>query len=269
MLVPTTQNALKLYLEELTKLPQLKHEDFIKLFDEMQSTSSSTEQKKIRDKLLTSNLRLVVSIAKKYKKSSLPLLELIQEGNIGLMTALNKFEIDKNCHFSTYATWWINQAIEQFIQKRRKLIRLPAHAAIAQKRIYEETEKAAHQGKKLSIEEIQQLVGTSKTVTQATMAAGQSVVSLQDFTFAGGRNNDQQKTYEDIIKDDSDGSCPMSNCSDVEIIEIARKVLQTLPAKEAAILRLRCGLYENEKNSDDFPITERELENIKAGIGME
>lgn len=266
MLQTVGHDPLKSYLQELTKQQQLSHEDFLNLFNRMQNASTEKERTRLRNQLLTCNLRLVVSIAKKYKKSAFPLMELIQEGNFGLMTALEKFEPLKGYKFSTYATWWIRQAIGQFVQKRKKIVRLPAHAAIVQKRLLEQTEKFRLDGYKPTPEELQEAVGASETVTKATIYAGLGAVSLDSSVYAS--NSGKNLTVEDTLTDENPGACPFTNCSDVEIINIARKVLLTLNPREAAILRLRCGLGEDDTNHVDFPITQRELTNIQQGIGM-
>lgn len=265
----TSRDPLKSYLDELTNQSPLKHEDFISLFSNMKESKNEKERLKIRNNLLQSNLRLVVSIAKKYKKSSLPLLELIQEGNLGLITALDKFDISKNCTFSTYATWWIKQSIGQFVQKRKNTVRIPAHAAILQKKLYEFTEKSNKEGNVPSKEDIQQAGGASETVTMATVLASKGAISLDTKIFSvGSASFSRNFTIEETLVDESPGANPLTNCSDLEIIHIVQQVLKTLPPKEAAILRLRSGLIEDKTNHKDFPITKSELNLIKSGIGM-
>jgi RNA polymerase primary sigma factor len=125
--------AISNYLSSLQSYPQLDHEELIKLFQDYEKGGNVSEA--ARKKLTESNLRLVVYVAKKQKGHNLPLEDLIQEGNLGLLKAIERFDWKKGFRFSTYATWWIKQAISQHILKRKKIIRLPAHAASVQKKL--------------------------------------------------------------------------------------------------------------------------------------
>lgn len=263
---------LTLYLEGLRQYPQLKHEDLVALFVELEDPKTKPARaKRIRDKLTEANLRLVVSCAKMYKSSNLPLEDLIQEGNIGLMKAITRFDHRKGFRFSTYATWWIKQGIQQFTTKNKRVVRLPAHAAHLQKRLIQETEKFRDDNDcEPTAEELQQLVGASSTVMKATMNASHGIVSLQDYhkgsmSQGGGV---EPRTYEHTIKDESPHADPFSNVSSEEAKEMIRQVIFDLGPKEVAILRLRFGLLPGVDEAHEYEITEDELEQVASGEGL-
>ena len=133
------------YLGSINRIPMLKHPDLVELFKQYETgvtrdddgdvINSSPTAERIRKRLIEANLRLVVSIAKCYKGHNIPLEDLIQEGNIGLIRAVEKFKWELGFKFSTYATLWIKQSIGQYILKKKRVIRLPAHAVGVQRRM--------------------------------------------------------------------------------------------------------------------------------------
>lgn len=265
--------AMQSYLESLYRIPQLSHEELCGMYEKLTAdeTPNSTKDR-LRKKLVEANLRLVVSIAKNYKCHRLPMLDLIQEGNIGLMKAVDRFDHTRGFKFSTFATWWIRQAIGQHVQKRKRTVRLPAHAAAAQRKLMQAAEDFRREhGVEPTDEELFEAVDDiSETVKRATMFAGRGTVSLSAPYFKGdpGAAAGTETTIEDILPDNGPNANPFENCSDAEIICVAREVMQSLTPKEAAVLRLRFGLIEDETNDAEFPITEEELEDIKNGKGM-
>lgn len=254
------------YLDALKNHPQLKHPEMVELFKEYEKGGEGA--KAARKKLIESNLRLVISIAKQYKNYNVPIEDLIQEGNIGLMKSIERFDWRRGFRFSTYSTWWIKQAIGQYVLKKKRTIRLPAHAATIQRKMLQAAERfrEENEGCEPTMEELTGLVGASQTVVKATIHSGRGTVSLnQSFSGEAGQEGN---TLENKIQDEGPGADPFNNVAEKELIEIVRGVLNELSPKEAAILRLRFGLIEDNTDSNSYPITEAEARDVMHGKGM-
>lgn len=261
MLDTTTKTSISNYLNTLQSYPQLEHEELIELFQKYEK--GGAESVKARQKLTQSNLRLVVYIAKKQKSHNIPLEDLIQEGNLGLLKAIDRFDWKKGFRFSTYATWWIKQAIGQHVLKRKRIIRLPAHAASVQRKLIQAADEYREvMGCDPTQEELQTLIGASDTVLKATIHSGKSIISLSQPVSA----SEDSETIADKIEDDRSSSDPHHNVAQQELMGIVKQVLSSLSTKEAAILRLRFGLVD--ENIDEYPITEQEMKDVMEGKGM-
>lgn len=256
-------NVVASYFEALQRLPQLKHPEAVELFKQLEAKDATSD--KARKKLIECNLRLVVSIAKQYKDHNIPIEDLIQEGNIGLMKAVERFDWKRGFRFSTYATWWIKQAIGQHVLKRKRMIRLPAHAATMQRKMMQAAEewRSTGDGEPTS-EELMEKIGASETVFKATMQSGRGTISLQQPMSSSGEGD----TIGDKVEDERQGTDPFENVAEKQLIEITRRVMMDLSPKEAAILRLRFGLVEDASNSDMYPITEAEADAVMQGKGL-
>lgn len=256
-------NIVGSYLNNLHTYPQLKHPEVVELAQAIELGGQSAE--KARKKLIECNLRLVVSIAKQYYKDhNLPLEDLIQEGNIGLMKAVERFKWDKGFRFSTYATWWIRQAIGQHVLKRKRIIRLPAHAAAVQKKLLQAAaEYRETMGCEPTQDELTDLIGASETVVKATMHSGRSIVSLQQPITS---SSDTEETIEDRVEDRGPGNDPFENVAQKELFGIVQNVISTLTPKEEAILRLRFGLCDADVES--YSVSDEELKSISEGQGL-
>ena len=257
------QNAISAYLASLQTFPQLKHPEVVELFQTLEQ--GGTDADRARKKLIECNLRLVVSIAKQYRGHNLPIEDLIQEGNIGLMKSIERFDWKRGFRFSTYATWWVKQAIGQHVLKRKRMIRLPAHAATVQRKLIQAAEEYKSQfDSEPTTEELMGIIGASETVVKATMHSGRGCISLQQQSSSAV----DADTIGDKIIDDRPGADPFENVSEKEMLEITQRVLHDLSAKEAAILRLRFGLVEDATNASSYPITEDEVEAVMRGESL-
>lgn len=254
------QDIIHDYLKELKSFSLLKHPEVITLFKEF-SEGDESIAKKAKKKLVESNLRLVISIAKKHKGHNIPLEDLIQEGNLGLLKAIDRFDYKKGFKFSTYATWWIKQAISQHVLKRKRMIRLPAHAASVQKKLVQAADEyRAMMGCEPSNEELLDLIDASETVAKATMASGRNIVSLNQML----SSDPDSGTLDGKIEDEDENINPFNVVSSKQLLHIVQDVLQTLSEKESAILRLRFGLFDEEINRSEYVFTEAELNSLKS-----
>lgn len=257
------QSSVASYLNALQSYPQLDHEELISLFQTYEK--GGTGSVAARKKLTESNLRLVVYIAKKQKGHNIPLEDLIQEGNLGLLKAIERFDWKKGFRFSTYATWWIKQAISQYVLKRKKIIRLPAHAVSAQKKLIQATDAFKEtNGYGPTSEELSEMIDVSETVIKATMQSGKNVISLQQPIDSESGSS----TLEEKLEDHNPSNDPFESLAKKEMIEIVKGVMNELSAKEAAILRLRFGLHE-DISQEDYIVTSEEAQLIASGQGLQ
>lgn len=261
------------FLDQLGKHEVLSHEDMVATFKLYKDTGDTAA----RQTLIVSNMRLVISIAKQYRDqtSMIPLDDLVQEGSFGLMTAVERFDWKRGYRFSTYATWWIRQSIGQFLLKRKRTIRLPAHAVTVQRYMISAAEQYRKQfghepteDELIDIVSLEKNIRVSRTVVNATSHSGRGMLSLQAPAVSGPSTGTEPKTLENMLPDESPAADPFDNVSSHELLQITRYVLSTLSPKEAAIIRLRFGLCEDPTDGDSYPITEEEMESIMKGKGM-
>lgn len=249
------QDIIHDYLKELKSFSLLKHPEVISLFKEY-AEGDKKNAEKAKKKLVESNLRLVISIAKRHKGHNIPLEDLIQEGNLGLLKAIDRFDYKKGFKFSTYATWWIKQAITQHVLKRKRMIRLPAHAASVQKKLVQAADEyRAMMGCEPSNEELLDLIDASETVAKATMASGRNIISLNQLL----TTDPDSGTLDAKIEDEDENVNPFNVVSSRQLLDIVQDVLLTLSEKESAILRLRFGLFDEQLDRSEYVFTEEEL----------
>jgi RNA polymerase primary sigma factor len=232
-------DSLKLYLNSISKIDLLSSEEEKNLAKLIEEGNESA-----KEKMTTANLRLVISIARKYRNSRLSFLDLIQEGNIGLMKAVEKFDYTKGYRFSTYATWWIRQAITRAIANHERDIRLPLHIIEIIKKI----KKASHKlfgrlGRDPTIkelsEETQIPVKKIKSVQNAVKTTIQTSTPLFE-------NSNQ--TVEDLIQSFEDNE-NLSKADNAFLAEDLGKLLSILNTREQEVISMRYGLIDGSKQS--------------------
>ena len=231
----TTDNLVEIYLRDAARVPLLTREEEVELAKRIQQGDE-----KAKEKMALANLRLVVSIAKRYRDFGLPLLDLIQEGNIGLMRAIERFDWTKGYKFSTYATWWIRQAIVRAIATQSRLIRLPENVLELMGQISAiEEEYLEEHGQLPSPEEIAERLGiTPERVREVQELSFTTVTSLE--TPVG---EDEEETLGDFVRDESSRSPVAEAARDLLQAEL-REFLESLPERERQILELRYGLKD-------------------------
>jgi RNA polymerase primary sigma factor len=239
----------------------IKIDEFKAKWDRITKARSLVSEGK--NELITRNLRLVINIAKHYIGRGLNLLDLIQEGNIGLMRATDKFDYKKGFKFSTYATWWIRQGITRALTDQTKTIRVPVHMM----EFYNKVTKASRElmslsGRQPSKEEIAEKLGVSRGKIEQVFRSVQDPISLQ--TLVG----DEGTAIEDFISD-KDSPSPYSDMEKNNVTEHVLRVLNTLTPKEAEIIRMRFGIgYEKDRTLEEvgnhFSITRERVRQIEA-----
>lgn len=229
-----SDNIIKTYLQQMGSIPMLSRQEENRLAKLAFEGDSDA-----RTKLVEANLRLVVSVAKKYSNSGLDLLDLIQEGNIGLMKAADKFEYKRGHKFSTYATWWIRQGITRAIADSGRTIRLPVHMVETVNKVFSNIKKFIQQnGYEPNLDELSKFMRISKKNLKAVIDAAKIPISLETRT-----TSEENLKLIDIIPDsESEKYIDFIDNKDLnmEIIESLKK----LTPREEKIIRMRFGLCD-------------------------
>ena len=232
-----TDDSVKAYLQQIGKIPLLSYEEEMKIAKEIKEKNSI----KAKETLVNSNLRLVVSIAKKYIGRGLSFLDLIQEGNLGLIKAAEKFDYTKGYKFSTYATWWIQQSITRGIADKSRIIRLPVHMIETLGKIKKATfDLSIELGRMPTKEEIAEKIGISVSKLGQLLKSAQGTISIE----TPANQKDDSTKIADYIVDESD-STPDTKVTHDNLLDDVRKILDQLNQKEKDVLILRYGLDDN------------------------
>lgn len=233
-----SDDSVKIYLRQIGKIPLLSTEEEIDLAKKIQENHDEFA----KDLLVNANLRLVVSIAKKYIGRGLSFLDLIQEGNVGLIKAVGRFDYKKGYKFSTYATWWIQQSITRAIADKARIIRLPIHMIDSIGKIRRATiELTAELGHSPSKQEIAYRLGITVPKLTAIIKSAQSTVSMD--TPASSSDEDTAKIADFIV--DNSTITPDGKVTHENLLEDIRQILNQLSQKERDVLILRYGLDNN------------------------
>ena len=252
-------DPVKIYLKEIGRVPLLSMEEEKQLAERM--AQGDTNAKK---RLCEANLRLVVSIAKKYVGRGMQFLDLIQEGNLGLLKAVEKFDYNKGFKFSTYATWWIRQAITRAIADQARTIRIPVHMVETITKVKKASSQLLHEtGHDPTTEEIAERLEMPVERIQEIIRIAQDPVSLE--TPIG---EEEDSHLGDFIQDD-DAPAPADAASLMLLKEQLNEVLSTLSDREARVLRLRFGLEDGrartlEEVGKEFDVTRERIRQIEA-----
>ena len=254
-----TTDPVRQYLREIGKVPLLDAEEEVELAKRYEK-----QEKAAKDKLTESNLRLVVSIAKKYIGRGLSLLDLIQEGNQGLIRAVEKYDWRRGFKFSTYATWWIRQAITRAIADQARTIRIPVHMVETINKLYRTSRRLMQElGREPTPEEIAEEVELEPDRVREIFKIAQEVTSLE-----APVGEDKESFLGDFIPDESQLS-PVDQASKQLLKDHLDEVLKTLSDREAKVLKLRFGLEGSKQMTLEevgkvFGVTIERIRQIEA-----
>jgi len=255
----STDDPVRMYLKEIGKVALLSAEEEVRL-----ATKMSAGDEEARRRMAEANLRLVVSIAKRYVGRGMMFLDLIQEGNLGLIKAVEKFDYTKGYKFSTYATWWIRQAITRAIADQARTIRIPVHMVETINKVIRVSRQLLQElGHDPSPEEIAEEMGIPVEKVRDILKIAQEPVSLE--TPIG---EEEDSHLGDFIPDE-DASEPAEAASFTLLREQLMGVLSTLTPREAKVLRLRFGIEDGrtrtlEEVGKEFNVTRERIRQIEA-----
>ncbi|MBQ1263783.1 MAG: RNA polymerase sigma factor RpoD [Oscillospiraceae bacterium] len=260
----TIDDPVRMYLKEIGRVPLLTPEREKELAEIMANSNDEGLKDKAKGELVESNLRLVVSIAKRYVGKGMNFLDLIQEGNLGLMKAVDKFDYDKGFKFSTYATWWIRQAITRAIADQARTIRIPVHMVETIHKVSRYSRQMLQElGREATADELGDKMGISAEKVREILKIAQDPVSLE--TPIG---EEEDSHLGDFIPDE-DAPEPAEVASATILREVIERELNTLTSREAHVIKLRFGLYDGrtrtlEEVGKEFDITRERIRQIEA-----
>jgi len=252
-------DPVRMYLKEIGRVPLLSAEEEIQLAKRMEAGDEEAKRR-----LAEANLRLVVSIAKRYVGRGMLFLDLIQEGNLGLIKAVEKFDYTKGYKFSTYATWWIRQAITRAIADQARTIRIPVHMVETINKLIRVSRQLLQElGREPAPEEIAKVMDIPVERVREIMKIAQEPVSLE--TPIG---EEEDSHLGDFIPDE-DAPAPAEAASFILLKEQLEEVLETLTPREEKVLRLRFGLDDGrtrtlEEVGQEFGVTRERIRQIEA-----
>jgi RNA polymerase primary sigma factor len=257
-----SDDSVRLYLREIGKIPLLSSEEELALAQKVVAGD-----KRAKDKMAEANMRLVVSIAKRYSGRGLDFLDLIQEGNTGLLRAVEKFDPDKGFKFSTYATWWIRQAITRAIADQARTIRIPVHMVETINKLLRTQRRMTQElNREPTIEELAKELEMEPEKVEYVIKIKQDITSLD----AGvGRDGDDEDSVLGDFIEDEDGATPEESATSQLLKEQVQSVLSTLSDREQKIIKMRFGLeggksHTLEEVGQEFAVTRERIRQIEA-----
>ena len=255
-----SDDSVRLYLREIGKIPLLTAEEELALAKRVVAGD-----KDAKDKMAEANMRLVVSIAKRYVGRGLDLLDLIQEGNTGLLRAVEKFDPDKGFKFSTYATWWIRQAITRAIADQARTIRIPVHMVETINKLLRTQRRLTQElNREPTNEEIAKAMEIDVDKVEHIMKIKQDISSLD----ASVRDDEEDSVLADFIEDE-DTVSPEESATGQLLKEHVKEMLGALTEREQKILKLRFGLEDGKSHTleevgQEFSVTRERIRQIEA-----
>ena len=253
-------SVLSMYLKDINNIPMITHEEEAEL-----AVKAQKGDKAARNKIINANLRFVVKVAKKYQNHGLELEDLISEGNIGLLTAIEKFDPSKGFHFISYAVWWINQAILKAVSEKSRAIRLPLNRANELVRI-EHARKVVggNKSEQQEYEEIGAMLNMEPSHVREMVAISRDMVSLD----AEVNNSDKDHTVVADFQEDNLYGRPDENAIKLSMCDDIDSVLSTLRPAEAKVLKMRYGLNGTKPMSlkevgDECNLTKERIRQIE------
>lgn len=255
-------DSVRMYLREIGKIPLLSQEEELEL-----ANRAMEGDKKAKDKLAEANMRLVVSIAKRYGGRGLDFLDLIQEGNTGLLRAVEKFDPNKGFKFSTYATWWIRQAITRAIADQARTIRIPVHMVETINKVLRTTRRLTQElNREPTNQEIAEAMGMEVDKIEYVMRIKQDIASLDASV---GRDGDDEESVLGDFVEDSERDSPEDATANQILKEQIAEILTTLSEREQKIIRLRFGIgggrpHTLEEVGNEFSVTRERIRQIEA-----
>jgi len=257
-----SDDSVRLYLREIGKIPLLNSEEELALAHRVVAG-----EKKAKDKMAEANMRLVVSIAKRYSGRGLDFLDLIQEGNTGLLRAVEKFDPDKGFKFSTYATWWIRQAITRAIADQARTIRIPVHMVETINKLLRTQRRMTQElNREPTIEELAKELEMEPEKVEYVMKIKQDITSLD--AGVGRDGDDEDSVLKDFIEDE-DGKTPEQAAAEQLLKEQVQAILSTLSDREQKIIKMRFGLENGKSHTleevgQEFAVTRERIRQIEA-----
>lgn len=257
-----SDDSVRLYLREIGKIPLLNSEEELALAQRVVAG-----EKKAKDKMAEANMRLVVSIAKRYSGRGLDFLDLIQEGNTGLLRAVEKFDPDKGFKFSTYATWWIRQAITRAIADQARTIRIPVHMVETINKLLRTQRRMTQElNREPTIEELGKELEMEPEKVEYVMKIKQDITSLD--AGVGRDGDDEDSVLRDFIEDE-DSKTPEQSAAEQLLKEQVQAILSSLSDREQKIIKMRFGLENGKSHTleevgQEFAVTRERIRQIEA-----